>query len=218
MQGASRVVSVQVGKIAPLGREGVPSAFVKAAVKGSVEAGEMGLAGDEQADLRVHGGRDKAVYFYPFEHYARWSADVPRHAATLAPGAFGENVTTAGLDEAGVAIGDVFRVGTATVQVTQPRQPCAKLGLRFGDNTLGRVMMQTGRSGWYVRVLEVGRLGAGDGVELVGRKNAVWTIARFNDFILHRRTDRGVLQELDGLEGLAQVWREKVREALERGA
>jgi len=123
----ARVASVQVGRIAPLGPESVPSAFVKLPVTGPVHAATLGLAGDEQADLTVHGGPDKAVYLYPSEHYPLWLRDVPRHAQTLMAGAFGENITTSGLEEATVAIGDVFRIGTAEVQVTQPRQPCFKL-------------------------------------------------------------------------------------------
>ena len=152
------VLSLQMGRIAPLGPKAVPSAFVKTTVSGSVTAQRLGLEGDEQADLSVHGGPDKAVYFYPSEHYPRWAADVPRHERLLLPGAFGENVTTIGLDEQTVSIGDVLAIGSAEMQVTQPRQPCFKLGLRFGDNTLGRIMMQSGRTGWYVRRLAAGRI------------------------------------------------------------
>ncbi len=213
---AARVHSVQAGRVAPLGPEGVPSAFVKTAMPDAVRVAEMGIEGDEQADLRVHGGRDKAVYCYPWEHYAAWVGDVPRHRDTLIPGAFGENLTTLGLDEGGVAIGDVFRIGTVEIQVTQPRQPCSKLGLRFADNSLGRIMMQTGRTGWYVRVLTPGVLRAGDGAARIRRTDPAWTISRFNDFILHRRTDRAVLRELAELEALASTWRDAARASLAR--
>ncbi len=152
-QDAPRVMSVQAGRIAPLGPNGVPSGFVKSAVVDAVPVGHLGLEGDEQADLTVHGGPDKAVYFYPAEHYLDWLRDVPRHERALIAGAFGENLTTSGLTEDSVSIGEVLRIGSTELQVTQPRQPCFKLGLRFGDNTLGRIMMQSGRTGWYVRVL-----------------------------------------------------------------
>lgn len=214
VEGDPRVVSVQVGRIAPLGARGVPSGFVKSAVHGPVHVAPLGLAGDQQADLTVHGGPDKAVYFYPSEHYPRWAADVPRHKDTLQAGAFGENLTTIGLDEETIAIGDVFRIGSAEVQVTQPRQPCFKLGLRFGDNSLGRIMVQTGRTGWYVRVLKPGTLEAGDGIEVRRRPNPSWTIARFNAFVLSRRATKAEIAEVVGLEGLAEVWRAGLTESL----
>src|SRR5689334_21378211 len=170
------VVSVQVGPIAPLGPSDrqVPSAFVKSNVIGPVRVEPLGLAGDEQADLTVHGGPDKAVYCYPSEHYPRWINDVPRHEAMLVAGAFGENLTTQGLNEVSVSIGDVFRIGSAEFQVTQPRQPCFKFGLRFNDNSLGRMMIQSGRTGWYVRVLKPGVLQAGDAMQTLRKPNPDW--------------------------------------------
>lgn len=210
-QGAAVVVSVQIGRIAPLGKRGVPSGFVKSAVQGPVPAGLLGLHGDEQADLTVHGGPDKAVYFYPSEHYPRWLSDVPRHKAKLAAGAFGENLTTAGVDEDSVSVGEVFRIGSAELQVTQPRQPCFKLGLRFDDSSLGRIMMQSGRTGWYTRVLKPGVLQADDQIEILRRPNPEWTISRFNAFIQHG--SQSEYAEFAALEGLAQVW----KQAAERG-
>lgn len=205
------VASVQVGPVAPLGPEGVPSGFVKTTVDGPVEVRPLGLRGDAQADLTVHGGPDKAVYFYPAEHYPRWSRDVPRHISMLVAGAFGENVTTEGLDEDFMAIGDVLRIGSAEMQVTQPRQPCFKLALRFDDSGLGRLMMQTGRTGWYARVITPGVLAAGDEIRVVRRPNPSWTISRFNRFILNRGEARSEYAEVAGLEGLAGVWKQAVR-------
>jgi MOSC domain-containing protein YiiM len=187
---------------------------VKRPVSGSVRAAPLGLDGDSEADLKVHGGTDKAVYVYPSEHYARWLADVPQHQATLHPGAFGENVTTAGLDEEGVAIGDVWAVGSTQLQVSEPRQPCFKLGLRFGDNGLGRIMMISGRSGWYMRVLQAGELNAGDEIHLLRRPNPQWTIARFNQFIPRRHGAIDEMRELLQIEGLAQAWRHEIAQAL----
>jgi MOSC domain-containing protein YiiM len=210
------VLSIQVGRIAPLGPKKVPSAFVKLTVPGTVRAGALGLAGDEQADLRVHGGPDKAVYFYPSEHYPRWAADVPAHEQTLLPGAFGENVTTVGLDEQEVSIGDTLAIGSAHMQVTQPRQPCFKLGLRFADNSLGRVMMQSGRTGWYMRVLQEGEVTAGDEIRVLRRPNPQWTIARFNDFVVRRSATADEMNQMLKLEGLAQVWRDEILQAREQ--
>jgi MOSC domain-containing protein YiiM len=212
------VVSIQVGRVAPLGPNEVPSAFVKLPVRGSLHAGPLGIEGDEQADLNVHGGADKAVYFYPCEHYPMWAADVPRHEKTLLPGSFGENVTTSGLDEQAIAIGDVLDIGSAQVQVSQPRQPCFKLGLRFADNGLGRIMMQSGRTGWYVRVLQAGKLTPGDAIRVVRRPNPQWTIARFNQFILRRSTAADDMEELLQIEGLAEVWREEISKAVQMKA
>jgi MOSC domain-containing protein YiiM len=215
-QSAASIVSIQVGRTAPLGPDGVPSGFVKTPVSGPVEAGTLGFEGDEQADLTVHGGPDKAVYFYPAAHYPRWAADVPRHQPILVPGAFGENLTVSELDEGSVCIGDVVTVGAAEMQVTQPRQPCFKLGLRFEDNTLGRIMMETGRTGWYARVLKGGPVSPGDGVRTVARANPAWTVARFNRFILSKRDDRADLAELADLEGLAAGWKRRAVEWLDK--
>ncbi|CAN5773156.1 MOSC domain-containing protein [soil metagenome] len=202
------VVSIQIGRIAPLGSSGVPSGFVKLAVEGPIEVRTLGLAGDEQADLTVHGGPDKAVYFYPSEHYDPWRRDVPRHAAALVPGAFGENLTTLGFAESTIAIGDVLEIGSSVMQVTQPRQPCFKLGLRFADNTLGRTMLRTGRTGWYARVLQNGVIHAHDGIRIVRRPSPEWTITRFNEFLVRRSASSTDLNELVDLEGLAGGWRE----------
>lgn len=213
-----RLLSVQVGVVAPLvdGKgESVPSAFVKSPVEGVVQADTLGLSGDQQADLTVHGGPDKAVYFYPSEHYAKWLQDTPRHERMLVAGAFGENLTTVGLDEESVSIGQVFRIGAVELQVTQPRQPCFKLALRFDDRTLGRIMLQTGRTGWYARVLKIGALQAGDRIHLLHEPNPRWTIARLNDFRRNRNRTRGEHIELAGLEGLAEVWKQAVREVLQ---
>jgi MOSC domain-containing protein YiiM len=150
------IVSVQVGRVAPLGRRQVPSGFVNRPIAGQVIVKRLGLVGDQQADLRVHGGTDKAIYCYPIEHYVKWLAERPSAEALLVPGGFGENLTTRGLDEDRVCIGDVLQIGGVTAQVTQPRQPCFKLGLRFDDPRMLPDLLQSGRSGWYLRLLEPG--------------------------------------------------------------
>jgi MOSC domain-containing protein YiiM/ketosteroid isomerase-like protein len=172
------IVSVQVGRVAPLGPEGVPSGFVKRSVFGTVAVTPLGLLGDEQADLRVHGGPEKAVYLYPEEHYDRWRALFPEHAAEFVLGAFGENLTTRGLDETTVCVGDVLAVGTARLQVSQPRQPCFKLGLRFDDPRLARAMISHGLSGWYARILDPGMVEANAPIRLLDRLNPEWPVAR----------------------------------------
>lgn len=162
----ARVISVNVGQPREVEfRDGVVfTGIFKAPVAGRVKAGKLNLAGDGQADLNVHGGFDKAIYCYPVEHYQSWQAELPDIALTW--GMFGENLTVQGLHEKTVHIGDQFRIGSAIVQVTQPRMPCYKLGLRFGRSDMVRRFWSSGRSGFYLRVLEEGEVGAGDSVEL----------------------------------------------------
>jgi len=162
----ARIVSVNVGLPREVKvRDGVVfTGIFKAPVAGRVKVGMLNLAGDGQADLSVHGGPDKAICCYPVEHYQSWRAELPDIA--LDWGMFGENLTVQGLHEETVYIGDQFRIGSATVQVTQPRMPCYKLGLRFSRLDMVRRFWASGRSGSYLRVLEEGEVGAGDTVEL----------------------------------------------------
>jgi MOSC domain-containing protein YiiM len=209
-----RLYSVQVGRVAPLGPEAVPSGFVKRSVAAAVAVEALGLVGDEQADRSVHGGPDKAVYAYPLEHYQRWREAVPQHAALLVPGGFGENLTTEGLDEDGVAIGDVFRVGGASLEVTQPRQPCFKLALRFADPRMVRAMVRSGLTGWYLRVVEPGPVAPGNAIALMRRPSPHWTIARFNRLINGGGGTAEELAELAELPGLARHWQRVARQSL----
>ena len=211
------IVSVQVGSIAPLGRRQVPSAFVKGPIAGPVMVERLGLAGDHQADQRVHGGPDKAVYCYPSEHYAKWLAERESDAALLVPGGFGENLTTRGLDEDLVCIGDVLRIGGVTTQVTQPRQPCFKLGLRFEDPQMLRDMLRSGRSGWYLRVLEPGLVEAGASITRTACLNPAWSVARLNRLIGSQGTPEEI-GELSELEGLATDVRDSTRAGLKAGS
>jgi MOSC domain-containing protein YiiM len=163
----ARLVAVSTGRPRQVGvRRGRPlmSAIFKAPVAGRVAAGPEGLDGDEQADLRVHGGPDKAVYAYAEEDTAWWEAELGR---PLGPGAFGENLTVAGLDVTGAVIGERWRVGTTELEVCQPRQPCSKLGIRFGDPRMVKRFAQVARPGAYLRVIVPGELGAGDAIEVI---------------------------------------------------
>lgn len=197
------IVSVQVGRVAPLGPRQVPSAFVKRPVAGQVMVKGLGLAGDKQADSRVHGGAEKAVYCYPIEHYAKWLIEHPSAEALLAAGGFGENLTTRGFDEDSVCIGDVLRIGGVTAQVTQPRRPCFKLGLRFANIRMLRAMLRSGRSGWYLRVLEPGLVEAGASITTIDRLNPSWPVARLNRLI-EGRAGSDEIAELANLPGIAK--------------
>jgi MOSC domain-containing protein YiiM len=195
------IVSVQVGRVAPLGPRQVPSAFVKRPIAGRVMVERLGLAGDQQADVRVHGGPDKAIYCYPIEHYGKWLAERPSAQSLLIPGGFGENLTTRGLDENQICIGDVLRIGGVTAQVTEPRQPCFKLGLRFANMQMLRAMLRSGLSGWYLRVLEPGLVEAGALITIIDRLNPSWPIARLNRLI----DGRGQLDEIAELATLPGI-------------
>jgi len=138
----------------------VPSGIRKLPVGGRVAVGRLGLAGDGQGDLTVHGGLEKAVYVYSFDHYAPWSRELGR--GDLAPGAFGENLTVEGMVETAVRIGDIYRFGTTVLQVTKPRSPCFKLVARMGLPDFQKTFLASGRVGFYCRVLEEGDVAAGD--------------------------------------------------------
>lgn len=211
---AANVHSVQAGRVAPLGPAGVPSGFVKGAVQGPVRVEALGLVGDEQADLSVHGGPEKAVYAYAATHYPAWIADFPQHAARFVPGSLGENLTIAGLTEADLCIGDIHVIGSVRLQVCQPRQPCFKLALRFEDKLLPKAMVRNGRSGWYYRVLTEGTLQRGDRVTLSARPRPAFPFRRLLALIYGAEASREELLAMASMPELASTWREAARERL----
>jgi MOSC domain-containing protein YiiM len=156
------LISVQVGVPRTVVRDGeeVLTGIFKAPVQKRLRLGTLNLEGDRQADLSVHGGRDKAVYVYPSEHYPYWNKQLP--GVELPWGSFGENLTTSGLLESVVCIGDRFTIGTAEVVVTQPRLPCFKLNLKFDRDDMVKLFLASHFSGFYLRVLREGEVGAGD--------------------------------------------------------
>jgi len=173
----AHVVSVNVGTPQPVGlRRGRPvrSAIAKAPVEGRVRVEGVNVAGDDQADRRVHGGPDKAVYAYAAEDTAWWDAELGR---ALGPGAFGENLTVAGVDVSGAVVGERWRIGTVELEVCQPRFPCFKLGLRFGDPKMLKRFTRAERPGAYLRIRREGELGAGDAVEVADRPAHGVTVA-----------------------------------------
>lgn len=179
------LVSVNVGTPKQIGvRKGRPvmSAIDKRPVSGRHKIEGVNVAGDAQADLRVHGGPDKAVYAYASEDTAWWAAELARD--DLGPGMFGENLTTAGVDCTHAVIGERWRVGSALLEVCQPRQPCFKLGLRFDDPKMLKRFAHASRPGAYLRIVEPGELGAGDAVEIVDVPDHGVTIRLVADAIL----------------------------------
>ena len=207
MDTSSRLLSIHAGKVAPLGPNHVLSAFVKSVVIGPVRIEPLGILGDEQADLTVHGGAEKAVYGYAFDNYAAWRAEYPQHSERLVPGGFGENLCIEGLREADLCVGDIHRVGSARLQVCQPRQPCSKLALYFADKKLPKAMIRSGRSGWYYRVLKPGKIVAGEAVELDDRPNPDFPFTRLVELVSGGPASRAELGRLQSMAGLAQDWR-----------
>jgi MOSC domain-containing protein YiiM len=172
-----RLLSVNTGlprEVVSHGRKVITSIW-KLPVNGRVRVGRLNLAGDQQSDLTVHGGADKAVYAYPSEHYEYWKRELP--GTDLPWGAFGENFTTEGLLEPALAIGDRLRVGSAEFLVTQPRRPCFKLAIRFSRDDMVRRFLESGRSGFYLAVLREGEVGAGDPIEVTEREAHGVTVA-----------------------------------------
>jgi len=171
------MVSLYLGGIRPLPPENQPTGIFKRARFDPLWLGHEGLAGDAQADRRVHGGPEKALHQYPVAHYAQLAAAFPAAAAQLVPGSIGENLSVAGWDENNVCIGDVFRLGDARIQVSQPRSPCWKIDRRYGVVGMTQLIGSQGLTGWYFRVLEEGEVGAGCAFELIERAVAAVSVA-----------------------------------------
>lgn len=176
-----KVVSVNVAAVGNLfatqsdNVHRIVSGIHKRPVVGPVTVRKLGLTGDEQADLTVHGGLDKAVYAYPSEHYVFWAAQklaVLKRGEPLPPGSMGENLTIEGLLESDVWIGDRLHIGSAILEVTQPRQPCFKFNAKMGFSHAAKMMVQAGNSGFYLRVMQTGEVRAGDVITLVAGSRA----------------------------------------------
>ncbi|MFK0088017.1 MOSC domain-containing protein [Pseudomonas sp. NPDC090755] len=210
-----KLETILTGKAVPYTRPGSCSAIAKLPRSGALAVTELGLAGDEQGDLRVHGGKDKAIHHYPREHYAQWRAELGEHPLLQAPGAFGENFSSHGLTEAEVCLGDRFRAGTALLEVSQGRQPCWKLNDRFAVKDMSLRVQQSGRTGWYYRVLEEGVVAAGSAFELIARPWPQWSVARLSAVLFDRQVNAEVIRQCLELP-LAPSWRRTLERRLEK--
>lgn len=202
-----RVVSVSVGRprmVHAAGRDVLTSIF-KSPVSGRIGVRPHNLDGDEQADPSVHGGRAKAVYAYPSEHYAFWREQLP--GAELPWGSFGENLTIEGLLEDDVHLGDRLQVGSAELTVTQPRMPCFKLGIRFGRADMVKRFLASGRSGFYFAVAVEGDLAAGDAIEIIERHPAAVTIPELLRMYLTDDVEPARVREVIAIPALSDAWR-----------
>jgi MOSC domain-containing protein YiiM len=192
----------------------IQTGIFKSPIEGRVDVGPRGLAGDGQADLSVHGGIDKAVYAYDDSSTQYWREQLGR--SDLGAGAFGENLTLVGWPEDHVRIGDLFRIGTATFEVSQPRQPCMKLGVRFDDAKFPKRFLSSGRVGFYLRVIEGGSIGAGDEVARVRTNEDGISVSSLVALWRNRDARPAALERALSVEALADAWREPLQERLER--
>ncbi|MBV8071708.1 MAG: MOSC domain-containing protein [Acidobacteriaceae bacterium] len=186
------------------------TSIFKSPVEGRRAVRRHNIEGDRQSDLTVHGGPNKAVYCYPSEHYAYWRAQLPDHDLSVY-GNFGENLTTEGLLETDVFIGDTLRVGTAVLKVTQPRMPCFKLGIRFNLATMVKHFWKSGRSGIYFSIVEEGDVGAGDPIERLSRGPEAITIADVVRLYRGDETSPEILERAMRAP-ISGSWKEEIRE------
>ncbi len=202
-----RISELRIGRARPFGPKGVPSAIDKQPVAVPLHAGPLGLSGDEQGDPRHHGGPDKAVHAYASANYAIWRQELPDRAAFFRAGGFGENLVVEGIDESGICLGDLWQVGGAVMAVSQGRQPCWKLNLRFDQPDMARRVQDSGRTGWYFRVVSAGPVAAGDQGHLLERPHPDWTLTRVSHLLYHDRMNLADLAGLAALPDLPENWR-----------
>jgi MOSC domain-containing protein YiiM len=209
-----RLLSINVGLPRDVDWRGktVRTSIFKSPVLGRVRVTRLNVEGDQQSDLSVHGGTEKAVYAYPSEHYAFWREELP--GIDLPWGAFGENFTTEGLLEGSVRIGDRLRVRSAEFVVTQPRMPCFKLGIRFGRPDMVKRFQRSGRSGFYLAVLQEGEVTAGESFELIAGDAPSVTVADVVNLYTADAANQDLLRRVSEVPALPEGWREYFRKRL----
>jgi MOSC domain-containing protein YiiM len=215
----SKVDALLIGQPVRFRADGAASSIgSRQSAVGPVRLEEAGFAGDRVGDPSVHGDADKAVHFYPAEHYRAWQADFAKaelapHPHLEKPGGFGENLCGQGLTEGRVRIGDRFRIGSALVEISQGRQPCWKIDHHFGMRGMTASVIRSGRSGYYFRVIEGGSVSAGDGIEQVEQAPHDWTVAATFYLLIgggHLEMGaRAALKQLAQLATLAENWRQR---------
>ena len=190
------------------------SAIQKRPQEGAVQIHAEGLAPDEQADRRVHGGPEMALHLYPLDHHAWWRGEIGASPLLDEPGGFGSNLAVTGLTEEDVHIGDRFRCGTALIEISQPRQPCWKIEHRFGHKGMVAAIVRSGRCGWYFRVIEAGEVAAGESLERVAIGAAEWSVARVFRALVAGKATPEERKALADLAPLSPKLREKAAASL----
>lgn len=204
------MVTIFAGGIRPLPPENQPTGIFKRVCDAPVWLGREGLIGDAQADRRVHGGPIKALHQYPVAHYARLAQAFPVAATLLVPGSIGENLSVEGWDEDNVAIGDIFRLGDAVIQVSQPRSPCWKIDRRYGVEGMTRFIDEQGVTGWYYRVLEEGEVAPACVFERIARPAPAATVHKILELRKAPLPDSAELEHFAATPGLSPNWIEKL--------
>ena len=207
-------VSIFVGSIKALPESGRLTGIYKSAITDQIHLGFEGFAGDQQADRKVHGGPEKAVHLYPSRHYAKLAARFPEAATELVAGSIGENLATNDLDESEVHLGDVWQLGSAKLQVCQPRNPCWKIDERFSSEGIALYIADNLLTGWYWRVLEPGLVGVGDTLDLLEQATNSMTLYQAMLLWREHRPDLRELQRLVDAPGVAGGWKEKIIQRL----
>lgn len=210
-----KLLSIFVGKPRELDYNGrfVATGIYKEEINGPVQVHFLNIAGDQQADLTVHGGPDKAVYVYPSEHYSFWKEK--RSDLFFQPGIFGENLSTTGLDEA-TCVGDVFKIGTAIFRVTNPRMPCFKLGIKMNDPKFIKDFMDARKNGFYLRVLQEGEIKPGDMIEKMEEDGHGLTIDEVIQLYTTKKEDEELLIKSVGAPNLPEDRREYFEKKLDQ--
>jgi MOSC domain-containing protein YiiM len=208
-----KLLSISVGLPREIEWKGkiVRTSIFKAPVSGRTRVAKLNVEGDQQSDLTVHGGIDKAVYVYPSEHYPFWHGELPD--MELPWGVFGENFTTEGLLE-NTRVGDRFQIGSAEFVVTQPRMPCYKLGIRFNRPDMVKRFLESGRTGFYLAVLKEGEVAAGDSIELLEQDHHNITIADVVNLYRRDATNQDLLRRVSELPSLPESWRAYFRKRI----
>ena len=207
-----KIIGLQISEIQTIETQGSgewwdktwTTGFFKLPAEGPQWLGYEGLESDEQSDRKNHGGADKAICVYSTKHDAHWSSIIEDYG----PGAFGENLRVEGLDEENVRVGDIYQVGEAIVQVSQPRQPCWKLARRWKIKDLTKQVEQTGFTGFYFRVLQHGLIEVGQEIKLIEQGEAKWTLAKCNELMHHNRKNLAEIEELANYQLLSANWKD----------
>ncbi|WP_319557496.1 MOSC domain-containing protein [Thiomicrorhabdus sp.] len=213
MHKIASIEAVLIGTAKPLGKKQVLSGMDKHPVDGEIKVGKLGLEGDEQADLRVHGGPDKAVHFYPRSHYDFWKTRIESPLLNQV-GAFGENLTLVGPDENDICLGDIWQIGSAKFQVSQGRQPCWKLAQRFDVPDMAEQLQNEMKTGGYLRVLQEGEIQAADEVILLARPYPDWPLTRIMKLFYRDTLNESELRLADELP-LPASWKKVIAKRLE---
>ena len=211
-----KILAVNVGKPQDIVHEGqlIRTGIFKKPLAGPVRATALNLAGDQQADLTVHGGPSKAIYVYPNEHYELWRHELPEVA--FSPGMFGENLTTEGLLDQEICVGDRLCVGSTELMVTVPRLPCYKLNAKFGRDDIVKRFLKSRRTGFYCAVLREGEIAAGDRVELLSRDASQVSVAEITRLYAFDRDDIPAMQRAAEAKSLTDSWRGYFRDRIEK--